>query len=146
MQLHTGVTDTIREPALKVDSGRKIPYHTGELNLHQRHARPTLHQLSYIPVARRVGCMGFISFLYQYILLPHVLPIHCHMLSYALSPFTCLLVTHCQERVAYWILITCEILPQIDGTPNAVYLYVQTCIFKNKTKTKKTPLVKLWSV
>ena len=81
-------------------------------------------------------------FLYQYILLPHVLPIHCHMLSYTLSPFTCLLVTHCQERVASWILITCEILPQTEGTPNAVYLYIQTCIFKNKKQKQKKHL---WS-
>ena len=31
-----GCTDIIRESALKVDSGRKIPCHTGESKLHQR--------------------------------------------------------------------------------------------------------------
>ena len=31
------------------ESGRKIPCRTGELNLHQRHAGPTLYQLSYNP-------------------------------------------------------------------------------------------------
>ena len=31
-----GCTDTVRESALKVDSGRKIPCHTGESKLHQR--------------------------------------------------------------------------------------------------------------
>ena len=42
-------TDTIRESALKVDSGRKIPCRTEELNLCQRCAGPVLDQLSYIP-------------------------------------------------------------------------------------------------
>ena len=41
--------DIVKESALKVDSGRKIPCRTGELNLHQRRAGPTLYQLSYIP-------------------------------------------------------------------------------------------------
>ena len=44
-----GCTDTIRESALKVDSGRKIPCGTGELNLRQQCARPVLSQLSDIP-------------------------------------------------------------------------------------------------
>ena len=43
-------TDTVRESALKADSGRKIRYRTGESNLRQRRAGPTLHQLSYIPI------------------------------------------------------------------------------------------------
>ena len=43
-----GCTDTVRESALKVDSGRKIPCRTGESNLPQRRAGPTLYQLSYI--------------------------------------------------------------------------------------------------
>ena len=38
-----------RESALKVDSGRKIPCRTGESNLRQRRAGPTLYRLSYIP-------------------------------------------------------------------------------------------------
>ena len=49
--MHTGVNasdctrgcmDTERESALKVDSGKKIPCHTMELNLHQWHAGPML--------------------------------------------------------------------------------------------------------
>ena len=44
-----GCTDTVRDPALKVDSGRKIPCRTGGSNLRQRRAGPTLCQLSYIP-------------------------------------------------------------------------------------------------
>ena len=46
---HEGCTDTVRESALKVDSGRKIPCHTGESNLRQRRAGRMLYQLSYIP-------------------------------------------------------------------------------------------------
>ena len=42
-------TDTVRESALKVVSGRKIPCRTGKSNLPQRRASPTLYQLSYIP-------------------------------------------------------------------------------------------------
>ena len=45
-----GCTDTVRESTLKVDSKRKIPCHTGELNLHQRRAGPMLYRLSYIQV------------------------------------------------------------------------------------------------
>ena len=41
--------DTVRESALKVDSGRKIPCRTEESNLRQRCAGPTFYQLSYIP-------------------------------------------------------------------------------------------------
>ena len=60
MPLHTGVymvcacnctqvcTDTVRESALIVDSGRKIPCHIEESSLRQRRAGPTLYQLSYI--------------------------------------------------------------------------------------------------
>ena len=47
---HEGCMDTVRESALKVDSGRKIPCRTGELNLHRQHAGPMLYQLSYIPI------------------------------------------------------------------------------------------------
>ena len=42
-------TDTVRDFALKVDSGRKIPCRTRESNLCQRRASPMLYQLSYIP-------------------------------------------------------------------------------------------------
>ena len=45
-----GRMDTVRESALKVDSGRKVPCHTGESNLPQQCASLTLYQLSYIPV------------------------------------------------------------------------------------------------
>ena len=43
-----GCKDTVRESALTVDSGRKIPSRTGKLNLRLRHAGLTLYQLSYI--------------------------------------------------------------------------------------------------
>ena len=45
-----GRTDTVRESALKVGSGRKIPCCTGESNLCERHDGPMLYQLSYIPI------------------------------------------------------------------------------------------------
>ena len=45
-----GCTDTVRESALKVDSGRKIPCRTGESNLPQPRAGSTLCQLSYTPI------------------------------------------------------------------------------------------------
>ena len=45
-----GCTNTIRESALKDNSGRKIPGRTGESNLRQHHSGPMLYQLSYIPV------------------------------------------------------------------------------------------------
>ena len=44
-----GCTDTKRESALKVDSGKKIPCHTRESNLHQPHDSLMLYQLHYIP-------------------------------------------------------------------------------------------------
>ena len=44
-----GSTDTVRESALKVDSGRKIPCRTGESNLRRQRASPMLYQLIYIP-------------------------------------------------------------------------------------------------
>ena len=49
---HEDCTDAVRQPALKVDSGRKIPCRTGESNLPQRRAGPTLYQLSYIPTPK----------------------------------------------------------------------------------------------
>ena len=44
-----GCRDTERESALKVDRERKVPCRTGESNLLERRACPTLYQLSYIP-------------------------------------------------------------------------------------------------
>ena len=46
---HGMCADTVRESALIVDSGRKIPCRTGESNLTKRCAGPTLYQLGYIP-------------------------------------------------------------------------------------------------
>ena len=43
-----GCMDAVRESALKVDSGRKLPCSTGESNLCQRLAGPTHYQLNYI--------------------------------------------------------------------------------------------------
>ena len=48
---HGGVQTHVREFALKVDSGRKIPCRTGESNLPQRRAGPMLYRLSYIPTS-----------------------------------------------------------------------------------------------
>ena len=50
-RLHTGVgcTDTVRECALKTDSGRKIPCRTEESNLCQRRHGSMLYRLSCIP-------------------------------------------------------------------------------------------------
>ena len=44
-----GCTNTVPESALKVKSGRKIPFHTEVSNLRRRRAGPTFYQLSYIP-------------------------------------------------------------------------------------------------
>ena len=54
-------TDTARESALKVDSWRKIPCHTGELNLHQQLADLKLYQLSYIPTPTHQALTEFVS-------------------------------------------------------------------------------------
>ena len=40
---HGGIQTQVRECALKVVSQRKIPCHTGELNLHQLHASLMLY-------------------------------------------------------------------------------------------------------
>ena len=48
-----GARTHVRESALKVDSGRKIPCRTGESNLRQQRASPILYQLSYIPTHSR---------------------------------------------------------------------------------------------
>ena len=50
-----GCTDTVRISAMKVDSGRKISRRSGELNLPQRGAGPTLYQLNYIPTPLMLG-------------------------------------------------------------------------------------------
>ena len=44
-----GCADTVRESALKVDSGGKLPCRNGESNTSRRCAGPTFYQLSYIP-------------------------------------------------------------------------------------------------
>ena len=44
--------NTVRESAQRADSGRKIPCHTGQSNLSQSRASPTLYQLSYIPALK----------------------------------------------------------------------------------------------
>ena len=49
---HGCVRTHVRESALKVDSGRKIPCRTGDSNLPQRRAGPTLYQPSYIPTSQ----------------------------------------------------------------------------------------------
>ena len=41
---HEGCADTERESTLKVDYGKKIPCHIGELNLHQRRDGQMLYQ------------------------------------------------------------------------------------------------------
>ena len=56
-----GSADTVRESALKVVSGRKIHCCTGESNLHQQHAGPTLYQLSYIPAQLAIPYRYFCS-------------------------------------------------------------------------------------
>ena len=45
-----GCTVTVRESALKFDSGRKIPCRTRESHLRQRRAGPALSQLRCIPI------------------------------------------------------------------------------------------------
>ena len=47
-----GRTETVKESALTVDSGRKIPCCTRESNLRRQPAGPILYQLSYIPISR----------------------------------------------------------------------------------------------
>ena len=47
-----GCTGTVRESALKVDSGIKIPCRAGESNLRRQRADSTLYQLSYIQTLR----------------------------------------------------------------------------------------------
>ena len=58
---HGGCTVTVRESALKVDSGRKIPCRTGESNVRRRHAGPMLYQLSYIPAQYQFGRSTYVA-------------------------------------------------------------------------------------
>ena len=51
-----GCADTVRECALKVDSGKKISCRTRESNLHWWLAGPVLYQLSYIPTPCVMPC------------------------------------------------------------------------------------------
>ena len=51
---HGECTDTVRESALKVDSGRKISCRTRESNLRRRRVGPMRYQLSYIPTPSRI--------------------------------------------------------------------------------------------
>ena len=44
-----GCMNTVRESALEVDTGEKIPGRTRESNLHRQRASLMLYQLSYIP-------------------------------------------------------------------------------------------------
>ena len=53
---HVGVRTHVRESALKVDSGRKIPCRTGISNLRRQRAGPMLYQLSYIPTPLEPNC------------------------------------------------------------------------------------------
>ena len=55
-----GGMNTIRESALKVDSGRKIPCCTGESNLHQWRADLMRYQLSYVP-APAGKCLAWLA-------------------------------------------------------------------------------------
>ena len=54
-----GCADTIRQSALKVDSGRNIPRCSGESNLCQQCASLMLDHLSYIPSAVNILDCGF---------------------------------------------------------------------------------------
>ena len=47
-----GCTDTVRESALKIESGRKIICRTGVSNLRQRRAGQTLYQPRFIPTLK----------------------------------------------------------------------------------------------
>ena len=60
-----GRMDTVRESALKVGSGRKIPCCTGESNLCERHDGPMLYQLSYIPILMSLTRKGKCTLKYQ---------------------------------------------------------------------------------
>ena len=50
-----GRTETVKESALTVDSGRKIPCCTRESNLRRQRAGPMLYQLSYLPTSAQAN-------------------------------------------------------------------------------------------
>ena len=63
---HGCVRTHVRESALKVDSGRKTPCRSGESNLRQQRAGPTLYQLSYIPNPQHLSlCMNVVHVEHQ---------------------------------------------------------------------------------
>ena len=65
-------TDTVRESALKVDAGRKIPCRTGESNLRRRRAGLMLNQMGYIrrPLENRLRFVFRLKFVFSpYIIL-----------------------------------------------------------------------------
>ena len=78
-------TETIRQPALKVESGKKKkkkPCRTGESNLRRRRAGPMFYQLSYIPTPRHEGTFLkhvkaplSLSILCPFVLFPTFLPL-----------------------------------------------------------------------
>ena len=96
-----GCTDTIRESALKVDSGRKIPCHIWESNLRQWRAGLMLYQLSYIPTLWTETGNSRSPFVHQHTHLPVVLvaatPPHPVLLAGELS----VLHTHTQTCQYY---------------------------------------------
>ena len=61
-----GCTGTVKESALKVDFGRKIPCRTVESNLRRRRAGPMLYQPSYIPTPSCVFFLFVFFFNYGY--------------------------------------------------------------------------------
>ena len=65
---HGCCRDIVRESALNVESGRKIPCRTGELNLPQLHAGPTLYQPRVsvrIPLVMIIRLSAALAFSYQ---------------------------------------------------------------------------------
>ena len=54
-----GCRDTVKDSALKSDSGRNIPCRIGESSLRRRRAGPMLFQLSYIPISKPLTCDFF---------------------------------------------------------------------------------------
>ena len=59
--VHEGCMDTVREPALKVDLGRKIPYHNREANLPQQVQRCANSATSLMLLCKR-GWPVFVAF------------------------------------------------------------------------------------
>ena len=62
-----GFMCTVRESALKVDFGRKIPCCTGELELCQRHVGlMMLYQLSYVPSSSTFYCYSTFLLIFNF--------------------------------------------------------------------------------